>query len=437
MSAVDLDQAEGRRAVGIWAQWPKGARWTNEGMTRLLGFLIEGIARSGGYVFRIVLPDSVRDSAERDLGTLDAEIYRDFTLHSPRDASVEAESFADLADFANQHVPVEAWLTLFPNFVSAKHLAAPVTVIFPDAIPKVFHEFSEAAWGEEGAHRQWEEDVRDLLSHASGAITFSHHVARDHVNRLFQFPEDRIAVVPHASPDLAPLLPFLKDRHRTNDSLREAARILREECTSRGLAYLTDFPFEQVPYIAVSTQDRVTKNLPLVARALQILVKERRANLKVLMTAPVHIGEKWAVLGSVLEANQSQFDVVSLPDLPRRQHAAFLHCAAVAVHPSIYEGGHAPFPFYEAVSVGTPCIIAGGPHIEELAASEPGIRDYCFDPNDTDGLADLVMSVVSNREKVVADQQQIYSRVQQADWPSVARAYAEAALKGARTPHEL
>ena len=420
--------SEGRRAVGIWAEWPEGARWSNEGMTRLLGFLIEGIARGDDFVFRIALPDSIRDAAEADLSKLDAEIGRDFTLHSPRDAGIEGGTFQQLADFANQHVPVEAWLTLFPNFSSANRLDAPVTVVFPDAIPKSFHEFGDRVWGSGGFHNQWEGHVRQLLSHARGVITFSDHVARDHAGSLFGVPRDRVTVVPHAAPDLKPLLPFLEARKQTDDSLREAAQLLRDECASRDDYYLRHFPFEEVPYLAVSTQDRVTKNLQLAARALLVLLRERRVDMKMLTTATLHFDESWAVLPHLVEETQSQFDILAIPDLPRQAHAAFLHCAAVAVHPSLFEGGHAPFPFYEAVSVGTPCIMALGPHIEELSIHEPEIAEYCFDPTDAQRLANLVTEVIANRDEVARRQGEIYRRLQRTDWAGVAKSYAEAAL---------
>lgn len=419
------------RAVGVWAQWPDGARWSNEGMTRLLGFLVEGIARSGGkYVFRIVLPDSVRDAAEEDLKSLDASLGRDFTLHSPRDARMPCHSFADLAAFANKHVPVSAWLTLFPGFSYARLLDAPLTVIFPDAIPKVFHEFGRV-WDPEGTHTAWEKEIRTLLPHASGVITFSKHVAREHAERLFGVPGDKITVLSHAAPDLEALLPFMKERRRSKESVAQAAELLRRHCASRGWDYLRDFPFEEASFIALSTQDRVTKNIQLAARAAEILVRERRQNIKLLMTAPLHYDEDWTVLPSMIKATQSQFDVVSMPDLPRTEHAALLHCAAVIVHPSIFEGGHAPFPFFEGASVGTPSLMAMGPHLGELAESEPAILDYVVDPNDPDGLAAAIADVLERRDEVVEEQQRIYTRLHESSWATVAASYAETALKAA------
>ena len=113
--------------------------------------------------------------------------------------------------------------------------------------------------------------------------------------------------------------------------------------------------------------------------------------------------------------------------------SAFLYCAAIAVHPSIFEGGHAPFPFYEAASVETPCLIAKGPHVSELAMSEPEILDYCFEPNDAEGLADRILDVLGRSEEVVARQQELLGRLGARDWSNVAEAYANAALAAATT----
>jgi len=426
----DNNGGDGERpAVGIWIQWPVEARWANEGMTRLLAFLIEGFAQSCRFTLRVLLPDSIRDVAEQDLCAAGVQIGRVVSLHSPRDHSWSCNSFADLAAYANNHVPVDGWLTLFPNFAFARLLNAPVTAIFPDAIPRAFHEFTEAAWGRDGVHRAWTKDVAELLSHASGAIAFSEHVATEHINGLFGFPIDRITTIRHAAPDLKEWLPFMKDRRRTGESLCQAASLLREECLARNSRYLGDFPFEQVPYVAVSTQDRVTKNIQVAARAIEIITRRHRRSIKMFMTASLHAEQNWTALPEILIENMSRFDIISLSDLPRTQHAALLHCAELVVHPSIFEGGHAPFPFYEALSVGTPCIMAFGPHIEELAAFEPNIRNYCFDPNDEQALAERICEVVERREEVLAEQQEIYRRLRKNDWAAVANAYADTALR--------
>jgi glycosyltransferase involved in cell wall biosynthesis len=429
------DVPSSRIPVGIWAQWPPGARWANEGMTRLLGFLIEGIASDGRFVFRVVLPDWIREEAEHDLRGLAASAGEDYTLHSPADHQMTASTMRELVEFANRNVEVEGWLSLFPNFDQAVHLEKPLAVIFPDSIPKVFHEFSDLAWGRNGNHQVWESYVRKLVDRADRLVTFSRHVRDAQLVRIFGATADRIDVVPHAPPNLSPALPFVAAGERTPESRTLAAELLREFAAEKGWDYLRSFPFEQAPFVAVSTQDRVTKNIRLILEAVLRLVRAERRDLKILSTAPLHFGANWTPLPGTIERRLAHRDLLSVPDLPREQHAALYHCAEVAVHASLFEGGHAPFPFYEAVSVGTPCLMARGPHVEEVLEEEPSLRSFVFDPNDADGLASAIVDVVENRADALAIQREAYKRMSQRSWADVSAAYAQAAVRSTLELH--
>lgn len=420
--------ATGRIPVGIWTEWPVGARWTNEGMTRLLGFMIEGVALGQKYVFRIVLPDGVREEAAKDLAALTAYQGVDYTLHSPGDRSVPADDFEALARFANDSVPVEGWIVLFPYFRHALLLNAPLATIFPDGIPVAFPVPDQGAWGPHGYHLRWREQVQALLDGSDRVVTFSHHVARLQAGDLFGVDPAKIRVVPHAPPNLAHLASYAEPTGRTAASRSHAAGILRRHAKERGWRDMVDYPFEEIDYLAVSTQDRVTKNIRLVAEAVRHLVRRRRIALKLFMTAPIHFGASWTPLPSLLESEQLFADVVSMTDLPRDVHAAFYHCAAMAVHPSIFEGGLGPFPFYEAVSVGTPCLMAKGPHTDELLQLEPSLAAFMFDPNDTDGLIARIDALLSDRASAVAAQAGVLERLKSYGWQDVAHAYAQAAV---------
>lgn len=419
---------ETRIPIGIWLETNKGDQWANQGMTRLLGFIIEGLAIERRHIFHLVLMDYTRDEAEADLATLTATRGVDYQLHSPRDHGIEVEDFTALAEFANEHVPAVAWLTLYPGYVHARHLRAPVSAIFPDAIPLVFHDLADAAWHPKGIHVQWTENAAKGLGHAKQVVTFSHHVARDQVNRLFGFDLSKIHVVHVAPPDLAPLLPFMKDRQRTDDSLAKAATLLRRHAARESWDYLRDFPFEEVPFIAVSTQDRVTKNIRIVVEAVSRLVREARFDTRILMTARLLFGTNWTPVPNLVAAEQLLRDVISIPDLPRPEHAALYHCAEVAVHPSIFEGGMGTFPFYEAVSVGTPCLMADGPHQREMSERVPGIEAYVFDPNDARRLTDLLRRVRTDRQAVIEEQSHLFNELMSRNWGDVAAGYAAAAL---------
>lgn len=417
-----------RPCIGVWLEANRGDQWAHQGMTRLLGFIIGGAAASGEYQFHLALPDYIRDEAAEDLCTFGATEGVDYVLHSPREYGFAAETFADLAEFANRHVKVDAWISLFPQFTSAKYLEAPVTTVFPDAIPLIFPDFSDHSWGEGGNHVKWRERVGELLSHVERVITFSEHVARDHVCRLFDVDYSRTRVVVGAPPDLSTLLPYLKDRRRSPESLQMAADAMRRHASKRNWGHLESYPFEDVPFIAVSTQDRVTKNIRIVADAVSRLVRNEGADIRMFMTAQFVRGATWSPLPGMVEAFQLHRDVVSVPDLPNAVHAAFYHLAELAIHPSIFEGGAGTFPFLEAASVGTPCLMADGPHQRELIDQTPGLAKFTFDPNDAEGLARLICEVRANRAEIVEEQHSIYEVLRQRNWSDVASAYARAAL---------
>lgn len=418
-----------RIPVGIWVESNPGDQWAHQGMTRLLGFIIEGIAQGGAYQIRLLLPDYTRPEAEEDLKSLNAKEGIDYVLYSPKDFNEKVASFEELAMFANTYVKVDGWLSLFPQYTHATYLDAPVTVIFPDAIPLVFPDYAEASWGEKGHHVAWRKRVGELLTKVDRVITFSDHVARDHVNKLFNYDIRKIRPIIGAPPDLSSLVPYVRDHKRTPSSLKQAAEDLRRHALTHGSPYFEDYPFEDSPYVAISTQDRVTKNLRIVADAISRVVRDDRVNLKMLMTAHLMFGTHWSPLPYFVEDAQLHRDIISMPDLPRAVHAAFYHAAELAIHPSIFEGGAGTFPFLEAASVGTPCLMADGPHQREINLQAPGLEKFVFDPNDTDSLMKLIRMVRDNRAEIVEEQASIYQQLRQRSWQDVAMEYARVATE--------
>lgn len=426
---TETPREEQRIPVGFWIETPKGVQWTNQGMTRLVGFIIEGAALGQRYIFRVCVTDGIRDEAEEDLATLAAEKGIDYTIHSPRDAGMNAEDFDDLADFANRNVPVEGWISIFPNQLSARFLNAPVSSIFPDAIGLDYHDFSDEAWGRRGHHVLWREKVRQHLKTVNNIITFSSHVAQDQVVRHFSEAREKIRVIPHAPPTLDGILPFVQQGQRTPKSRFQAAELLRRHAAKRGWAYLVNFPFEHIRYIAVSTQDRVTKNIRIVADAVERLVRQRGEDYKAFVTAQIHFDTRWTPLPDIITQSQIQFDVISMPDLPRDVHAAFYHCAEMTIHPSVFEGGRGTFPYYESISVGRPCLMADGPHVREFLCDAPELAPFVFDPNDANALADMILAVSADIDRVTELQANTYARLRQRSWKEVADEYARAAIE--------
>jgi glycosyltransferase involved in cell wall biosynthesis len=433
-----------RIAIGIWSELSPGSRWANEGVSRVIGFLIEGAAQTGRLTFRIVVPTGMEQVVEDDLSGLAARKGQDWTVHAPNQSfmadperapgDLRLERLRLLAEFANRQVPVDGWIVAFPFFAGSLDLHRPKAVLFPDALPYDFPVgWPDEFWAECGIWPNWRATSRRVMEGANAVITFSEHVAKRHVGSLFSLPCDNVHVVPLAPPDLSGLLPFMTNRQATRETRFKAAGILRVHARERGWRYLQDFPFEDVPYVVVSTQDRVTKNIGRVAESVRRLLRRDRIGVKLFTTASVHFRENWTLLPGVIERAQLHRDALSMPDLPRHVHAALFHCAAAAIHPSFFEGIIGALPFYEAVSVGTPCLMGLGPHVAELLEEEPELSSDTFDPYDEDGLAKMMRALLEGgRDEMVERQRTVYERLlHRRSWAQVAEAYANAAL-GAR-----
>lgn len=533
---------------------PPGSRWANEGVTRVLGFLIEGAAESGRIRFEIVAPFGMQEAIEADLRSLKATENEDWIVHKtpnphnhaevavqtakatalrssvcfarfiirlpspllalvlvcaavlafpfvalrgvlrrqvswqnwkgrlyfikasilrpreilnfgalflrnlgPRWASLLGralsaeidtscppinlevaastrnfdEQIREMATFANEKVDVEGWIVLFPFYRGAASLKKSKAVIFPDAL---VYDFPmgwnpDQFWQRHNGWPQWREKSSELLKSATTVITFSKHVADRHCLKLFDLVPEQMRCIPLAPPDLMPYLPMLKTtgRRGTCDTRRQAGDLLRAFAGQNGLSYLCDFPFESTPYFVVATQDRPTKNIGMAAQALFKLIREDHVDIKMITTARFFFGETWTSLPGLIENEQLQYDILSMPDLPREIHAALFHCATLTVHPSFFEGIVGTLPFYETLSVGTPCLFARGPHTEELVDNEPELSRYMFDPYDVAALRLMIRDVMNNRESVLDHQMPIGDRLRHYSWSDAASCYAAAA----------
>jgi hypothetical protein len=341
-----------------------------------------------------------------------------------------------------RHVPdADGWLLLCPDFDGGLALPGRRVALLADGLPLDFPVGFADGWAPNGLWTRWLPKAAHVLKTADGAITFSHHVAKRHGTGTFGVPPEKIAVIPHAPPDCAPYLPVLgTNRLRTAASLTHAADTLRKVARARNWTYLIDFPFEDVDYIAISSAARPSKNVPIVVRAVERLIRREFRNCKLLATCTYDPDDERDLLGPVMREAQLGFDFHSLRPLLPDAHACFLHAAAVTVHPSLSEGGTFPLQFAESVSVGTPCLIGDGPHVQEFLAEYPEVAPWVFDSYDVDALVALIAATIDNREAVLAAQLVVYERMRRRTWADVAGEYVEFVTRGTQPagghPHE-
>lgn len=439
-----MRMSERRKVIGIWNELPPGAHIAREGIQRLFGFLVEGLAADRRYKFRFCVAHRMGQAFSEDLSTLHAAENEDWdVVEAPplrgygadpalmRILGVSPEGLHQAA-FANEHAHVDAWIVCFPQFTGALLLDKPRATLLPDAIPFDFPLGwrNPANWEQGRDWPLWRKLAGQALNTSRTILTYSKHVARKHAIEILGCDPCKVVIAPHASPDVSPYLAgFRNFADKTDQERRQAADWLRAHMAERGWTHLCEYPFEDTKFAVISTQDRPTKNILFAVRALHEMSKSG-FRLPLFMTARLSLGGQPTELGRYVLENRLEDDVISVPDLPRREHAALYYCAALAVHPSFFEGGQAPFPFSEAASVGSPAIFADGPHAREFAEGRPEAREWIFDPYDERDFQAKLMKALNAEKDVARAQRALYDQTARRSWADVAREYGDAALLG-------
>lgn len=287
-------------------------------------------------------------------------------------------------------------------------------------------------------------DIAVNVRAATEIITHSAHV-RDRVAvPLFDIPREKITVLPHASPDLRPFVTH-SDSAQLWSRVEMAERI-RAYCTSKRMNWPTvddfieeivaprlgTFPFETAPYVLLSTQNRSYKNVLQVAKAIRVLNHQRGYRVHLALTGQFKPSDKTDALARYAINNHLMEYLLPLPRVPDDVLAALYGCAAVAIHPSLYEGGVGAFPFYEALSVDCPALVSVNDSMREALVAEPGYSVCLFNPYNTTDLVNRIEVILKDREAAVALQRPVHARVSNKTWSDLLDEYTAVFERAAR-----
>jgi glycosyltransferase involved in cell wall biosynthesis len=220
-------------------------------------------------------------------------------------------------------------------------------------------------------------------------ITCSNYM-RDEVKRIFELPEDKIAVIPNG----------IEYEQFHSDADTERIRRQFVEPDSRMIFFVGRLVYEKGVQTVIEAMPRVLQEFPdlrfLVAgtgphfRALQVMIDE------------LGLGEKIKLLGFV--------DAEKL--------AMFYKCADITVVPSIYE----PFGMVvlEAMVAGCPVIVADTGGLKEIVVHEE--TGLCFKPGNPESLAGAMIRVLRDEglaQRLTSDAQKFIG--EKYNWGRIAR----------------
>jgi glycosyltransferase involved in cell wall biosynthesis len=247
-------------------------------------------------------------------------------------------------------------------------------------------------------------------------ITYSNDVKWNTLVDQYGVNPDCVDVVPHAVNDLHGLVDItgFPDSEATGRRYAEAqfGTALRK---ATNIAYAASFANLSARFLFYPSQFRPSKNVLSLLRAYYHLLKVRYIGHKLILTGnPADMPE----IGEFIRNHNLANDVLCLPGLTVSELAACYKLADLAVNPSLSEGG-CPFTFSEALSVGTPVVMARIAVTEEVITN-PELRSMMlFDPYIWQDMADRIEWAIQNRDKLRSVQLGAFKAISRRSWDDV------------------
>ncbi|MGQ9557259.1 MAG: glycosyltransferase, partial [Desulfurispora sp.] len=171
-----------------------------------------------------------------------------------------------------------------------------------------------------------------------------------------------------------------------------------------------------------ASQFRPNKNVVNLLRAYNYLLKQRYIKQKLILTGNPSVLPE---IERFISEHNLENDVLCLHGLTAQELAACYYLADLAVNPSLFEGG-VPFTFAEAVSVGTPVVMARIPVTEEILSDPELSTETLFNPFDWRDMAAKIEWALENRHLLYAKQRKFYDEVlAKRTWAEVVDEYIE------------
>jgi glycosyltransferase involved in cell wall biosynthesis len=259
-------------------------------------------------------------------------------------------------------------------------------------------------------------DVEATIKGGDNFITYSETVKNQTLVRRYHVNPSSITVVQHGANrlDKAVVVSGFSDNNgATNALCRGLMRTALHKAASG--ASVSYFNPDSTKFIFYASQFRPNKNIISLLRAYEFLLRRRYVGHKLVLTGnPDNLPE----IAHYIRDHNLQTDVVCLQGLSERELAACYRLADLAVNPSLSEGG-CPFTFTEALSVGTPVVMARIAVTEEVL-TDPDLQELMlFDPYSWKNMAERIEWALSNLEVLRERQEAVYERLAQRSWRAV------------------
>ncbi|MDT9674598.1 glycosyltransferase family 4 protein [Pseudomonas sp. JV414] len=264
-------------------------------------------------------------------------------------------------------------------------------------------------------------DLNSSIRDGQYYVTYSQHVKWHTLVDQYSVKASHVSVIHHAPNDLHRLVTISGFADSGAASIHYCQTLLRSAFTkSANKEYMSGFANLDVDYIFYASQFRPNKNVITLLRAYEYLLRKKYISHKLVLTGSY----QYAEVQSFIRKNFLENDVICLYGLTLPELAACYKLASLAVNPSLSEGG-CPFTFSEALSVGTPVVMARIPVTEEVLKSIELQEVTLFDPYDWQDLADKVEWALANTDALLSLQAPCYAQLSARTWDDVVAEHVE------------
>jgi hypothetical protein len=308
---------------------------------------------------------------------------------------------------------VQAWYCPTAFWPVFNRITAPRLMCVPDVLPS---EFPIGFAGLEPELAKSFEILEHSIRGGERFVTYSARMKWDTLVGRYLIPPAAVEVVPHACWDLRGSITLrgLPDNERV--TTHYCQQLLEGAFRRAGFNdYTKALASGSSRFIVYASQFRPNKNVITLLRAYEYLLRKRFIADKLILTGDP---ARFPAVGAFIRERSLQNDVLCLHGLTAPELAACFHLAELAVNPSLSEGG-CPFTLTEALSVGTPVVMARISVTEEII-TEPELRDMMlFDPYNWRDVAARIEWALHHREPLLAAQNELYARLRRRTWRNV------------------
>ncbi|WP_246218982.1 glycosyltransferase [Pseudomonas izuensis] len=330
---------------------------------------------------------------------------------------IESERMLDLiANLSN----VRAWYSPTAFWPAFNKIDRPLLMCVPDVVLSDFPVGFSRVAGDR--FLQTYEEVQTSIQTGQYYVTYSERVKWETLVDQYAVRASNVSVIHHA-PNVLDHWITVNGFLDLETTSQHYARLLLASAMrkSSNKSYTADIANTSFKFMFYASQFRPNKNLMVLLRAYEYLLRKKFVSHKLVLTGDI---ERYSELKQFIKKNRLENDVLCLRGLTVQELAACYKLADLAVNPSLSEGG-CPFTFTEALSVGTPVVMARIAVTEEILKDPKLQCDTFFDPYDWKDIAYRIEWALDNRNELLLTQQKTYQVLSKRTWTDVVNEHIE------------